>query len=61
MVIAHGGSVSGGLLLGRVFNTDRIFFITTIVMALEAIFPRVDATLARLRVLGEAVQIINRA
>ena len=28
-------------------------------MALPAIFPRVDATLAQLRELGEAVQIIN--
>lgn len=32
---------------------------STIVMALQAIFPRVDATLAQLRELGEAVQIIT--
>jgi hypothetical protein len=43
----------------EVFNTDRICFITTIVMALQANFPRVDATLAQLRELGEAVQIIT--
>lgn len=54
-----GSCVSISLLPRRVFNSGRIFFITTIVMALQAIFPRVDATLAQLRELGEAVQIIT--
>ena len=57
-VIAHGGPVSSGLLPRKVFNGPD-FLITTIVMALEANFPRVDATLAQLRGFGEAVQIIT--
>jgi hypothetical protein len=38
------------------YLTRTEFFITTIVMALQPIFPRVDATLAQLRELGEARQ-----
>jgi len=57
-VIAHGGPVSSSLLPRKVFNGPD-FLITTIVMALEANFPRVDATLAQLRGFGEAVQIIT--
>lgn len=41
------------------YLTRTELFITTIVMALQPIFPRVDATLAQLRELGEAVQIIS--
>ena len=41
------------------YLTRTELFITTIVMALQPTFPRVDATLAQSRELGEAVQIIS--
>jgi hypothetical protein len=44
---------------GEYLTQTEFYFITTIVMGLQAIFPRVDATLAQLRELGEAVQIIT--